>query len=42
MFKLTSRASKMDVDHLDVAVITRGKNGINTVRFLTQTAPFVS
>jgi len=29
-------------DHLDVTVITRGKNDINTVRFLTQTARFVS
>jgi len=25
-----------------VAVVTRGKNDINTVRFLTQTARFVS
>ena len=29
-------------DHLDVAVIKRRKNDINTVRFLTQTARFVS
>jgi len=29
-------------DHLDVAVVTRGKYDINTVRFLTQTARFVS
>jgi len=29
-------------DHLDMAVIKRGKNDINTVRFLTQTARFVS
>jgi len=27
---------------LDVTVVTRGKNAINTVRFLTQTARFVS
>jgi len=29
-------------EHLDVAVVKRGKNNINTVRFLTQTAHFVS
>jgi len=29
-------------DHLDVVVVTRGKNDINTVSFLTQTAHFVS
>jgi len=29
-------------DHLDVTVITRGKNYINIVSFLTQTAHFVS
>jgi len=29
-------------DPLDVTVVTRGKNDINTVRFLTQTACFVS
>jgi len=29
-------------DHLDVDVVTQGKNDINTVRFLTQTARFVS
>jgi len=29
-------------DQLDMAVITRGKNDINTVCFLTQTARFVS
>jgi len=28
--------------HLDVAVVTRGKNYIKTVRFLTQTNRFVS
>jgi len=29
-------------EYLDVTVITRGKNDINTDRFLTQTAYFVS
>jgi len=29
-------------DHLDVAMITSGKNYINTARFLTQAAHFVS
>jgi len=27
---------------LDMTMVTRGKNDINTVRFLTQTARFVS
>jgi len=31
-----------DSDQLDMAVVTRGKNDINTVRFLTQSAHFVS
>jgi len=31
-----------DSGHLDVTVITRGKNDINTVRFLTKTARFGS
>jgi len=29
-------------DHLDVAVVTRGKNYINTVLFLTHNARFLS
>jgi len=29
-------------DHLDVVVVTRGKNDINTVSFLTRTTRFVS
>jgi len=29
-------------DYVDVAVVTRGKNDMNTARFLTQTACFVS
>jgi len=29
-------------EYLDVTVVTRGKNDINTVHFLTQTANFVS
>jgi len=31
-----------DSNYLHVTVITRGKNYINTVRFLTKTARFVS
>jgi len=36
---LSLHASKAPApsDNLDVAVVTRGKNYINTVRFLTQT-----
>jgi len=30
------------IQDVGVAVVTRGKNDINTVRFLTQTASFVS
>jgi len=31
-----------DSDQLEVAVVTQGKNDINTVSFLTQTARFMS
>jgi len=36
-----SHKAPVPSDHLDVAVVTRSKNDINTVRFLTQTARFV-
>jgi len=38
----TSTEAPAPSDQLDVAVVTTGKNDINTVRFLTQTARFVS
>jgi len=37
-----STEAPMPSDQLDLTVVTRGKNDINTVRFLTQTARFVS
>jgi len=40
--KQKGKGNKVFQSHLDVSVVTRGKNDINTVRFFTQTARFVS